>query len=119
MIHSVAGIVLWTDDLDNLVRFYQNTLGLVPHSVRPRFVSFKFGNFRLGIGLHQEVAGKSTEPLRIMVNLGIDDIHVEYHRLITKGVDFIRPPEKEHWGGWIATFQDPDGNTLQLIQIES
>jgi len=27
------------------------------------------------------------------------------------------PPEREHWGGWIATLQDPDGNILQLLQL--
>ena len=33
------------------------------------------------------------------------------------GVEFIRPPEQEHWGGWVATFKDPDGNILQMLQF--
>ena len=32
-----------------------------------------------------------------------------------QGVEFIREPEREDWGGWIATFLDPDGNVLQLL----
>jgi predicted enzyme related to lactoylglutathione lyase len=32
-------------------------------------------------------------------------------------VEFIRQPEREQWGGWIATFKDPDGNILQLLQL--
>jgi predicted enzyme related to lactoylglutathione lyase len=24
---------------------------------------------------------------------------------------------REHWGGWIITLQDPDGNILQLLQL--
>ena len=51
-----------------------------------------------------------------MINLGVDDIHAEHNRLSDAGVVFIRPPERESWGGWVATFQDPDGNLLQLLQ---
>ena len=51
-----------------------------------------------------------------MVNLATSDIHAAFDRLTARGVRFVRPPEQEHWGGWVATFQDPDGNTLQLLQ---
>ena len=52
-----------------------------------------------------------------MVNLGVDDIHKEYERLLSKGVQFVRPPEQEHWGGWVSSLSDPDGNTIQLMQL--
>ena len=32
------------------------------------------------------------------------------------GVKFLWVPEKENWGGWVATFLDPDNNVIQLIQ---
>jgi uncharacterized glyoxalase superfamily protein PhnB len=38
-------------------------------------------------------------------------------RLAEAGVEFLRQPEQESWGGWVATFRDPDGNTLQLLQL--
>ena len=109
-------MIIWTQDLDTLLPFYRDTLGLKPYSVRPDFVSFKWGDVRLGIGRHSEVSGKTTEPYRVMVNLGVDDIQVEYEALRTRGVKFTRPPELEHWGGWVCTFTDPDGNTIQLLQ---
>jgi uncharacterized glyoxalase superfamily protein PhnB len=52
-----------------------------------------------------------------MAHLGVDDIHRQYQQLQEAGVEFIRPPEQEHWGGWIATFKDPDGNILQMLQL--
>ena len=52
-----------------------------------------------------------------MPHLGVDDIHAEHARLAAEGVEFIRVPEREHWGGWVATFSDPDGNVLQLLQF--
>lgn len=51
-----------------------------------------------------------------MINLGTKHIEEVYRSLTKKGVEFVRPPELEHWGGWVATFRDPDGNFLQLLQ---
>ena len=116
MIEGVAGVVIWTEDLQKLLTFYRDILGFSPHSVRPNFVAFKWGDMRLSIGEHSEVRGRTSDPYRIMVNLAVQDIHAQYRRLSDKGVEFIRPPEKEHWGGWVCTFSDPDGNVLQLLQ---
>ena len=52
-----------------------------------------------------------------MINLSVENIHSITDRLIKNNVKIIRQPEKESWGGWIATFCDPDGNILQLLQI--
>lgn len=116
MIRGLAGVIIWTDDLDSMVEFYRDTLGLTPHSVRPAFVSFKWGNVRLGIGTHAQVAGRSSDRYRVMVNLDVDDIHAEHERLAGAGVEFIRSPEQERWGGRVCTFTDPDGNVLQLLE---
>ena len=116
MIQGVVGVTIWTEDLDRLAGFYRDTLELTTHSVRPDFVAFEAGAVRFNIGLHSEVNGKTSEPIRVMVNLGVEDIHRVYETLVARGVDFIRAPEKEHWGGWVSTFSDPDGNVLQLLQ---
>ena len=116
IIEGVAGVIIWTDNLERLLRFYRDLLGLRPHSVQPHFVAFRFGDVRLSLGVHSQVSGRAQEPYRIMVNLSVRDIHESYRALVAKGVEFIRPPEREHWGGWVATFRDPDGNILQLLQ---
>jgi predicted enzyme related to lactoylglutathione lyase len=51
-----------------------------------------------------------------MINLGVKNIFQEYTSLVEKGVNFLRPPEQEKWGGWVCTFWDPDRNIIQLIQ---
>ena len=117
MIEGVVGVIIWTESLDRLLSFYRDTLGLEPHSLTPDFASFKWGGVRLGIGRHSEIEGVTTEPHRVMVNLGVDDIQREYDALRSRGVRFTRRPELEHWGGWVSTFSDPDGNTLQLMQL--
>jgi Glyoxalase/Bleomycin resistance protein/Dioxygenase superfamily len=52
-----------------------------------------------------------------MLNLEVTDIAAVHARLASSGVAFLRPPELEPWGGWVATFVDPDGNTLQLFEL--
>ena len=99
-----------------MLRFYRDTLGLAPRHERPGFVNFEWGDFRLTVAAHDQVSGRSRDPLRVMINLAVRDIHAVHERLRAAGVRFSRPPEREQWGGWIATFEDPDGNTLQLLQ---
>ena len=42
-----------------------------------------------------------------------DDIDATYRELSAKGVEFIRPPFKEHWGSF-ALFKDSEGNQIGL-----
>jgi predicted enzyme related to lactoylglutathione lyase len=100
-----------------MARFYRDTLGLTPRSDRPDFINFDWHGVRLSVSVHDRVHGESRDPLRMMVNLAVDDIRAMHARLAAAGVNFTRPPEREDWGGWVATFADPDGNVLQLMQL--
>lgn len=117
MIDGIAGVTIWTSDLDRLVGFYQDTLGLQIHKHHGDYVNFVFGDVRLNLGLHDQVSGPSRDPYRVMVHLSVSGIHDVHRRLVERGVEFIRPPEQESWGGWVATLLDPDGNILQLLQM--
>ncbi len=117
MITGVIGVTLWTDGLERMFNFYNDVLRLPLHSRHDDFIAFELGEVRFNIGLHQAVAGQSKDPFRFMPHLGVDDIHAEARRMAEAGVEFIRQPEQESWGGWVATFKDPDGNVLQLLQL--
>jgi len=69
------------------------------------------------VGVHDRVGGTSRDPLRLMINLTVSDIQAAHERLVRAGVVFTWAPEREEWGGWVATFADPDGNVLQLMQL--
>lgn len=118
-ITGIAGVIIWTESERHgaMATFYRDVVGLTPRSDREGFINFEFGRMRLTIARHSALAGTSADPLRVMVNLEVPDIHPVYERLATAGVVFSRPPEQESWGGWIATFNDPDGNTVQLMQV--
>ncbi|MBT8198808.1 MAG: glyoxalase [Acidimicrobiia bacterium] len=118
MVGPINGVILWTSEARHpaMAAFYRDTLGLTPRSDRPGFINFEWGALRLTISTHSEIDGTSKDPLRVMVNLATDDIRDDHARLVERGVAFSRSPEQEPWGGWIATFTDPDGNTVQLLQ---
>jgi len=121
-IRGLTGVLIWTEEshFEAMRNFYRDTLGLPAYSEKPAFVNFDWAladgqRLRLSITAHSEVRGAATDPLRVMINLGVDDIHACYGRLAAAGIAFLRPPERESWG-WVATLLDPDGNVLQLIQ---
>ena len=118
-IEGLAGVLIWTDAgrYDAMRSFYIETLGLTLRSDRAGFVNFAWGTQRLSVSVHLGVSGTARDSLRIMVNFDVRDIQAVYARLSGLGVAFSRAPEREEWGGWVATFADPDGNTLQLLQL--
>jgi uncharacterized glyoxalase superfamily protein PhnB len=42
---------------------------------------------------------------------------VFYRELKNKGVSFVEELHDEIWGGRQATFRDPDGNMLEIVQM--
>ena len=117
MVTNFTGIIIWTNNFATLVSFYKQILYGIPYSEKMNFISFKKDNFRLGIGKHPKIKGQNQDPYRIMINLKVSNIYQETQRLKKMGVSFIRPVEKEHWGGLMCTFKDPDNNILQLLEF--
>lgn len=115
---GLSGVLVWTEAerYPAMRAFYVEALELAPRSDREHFVNFDWGAQRLTVSVHEGIAGAARDPLRLMINLDVDDIHAVAARLSANGIEFTRPPEQEPWGGWVATFADPDGNTLQLLQ---
>ena len=116
MVGDLIGVTVWTEDLERLVGFYRDTLGLALRGSHNGWANFAFGEMRLNLGSHDRVHGYTKDPFRIMLSFRVDDINAEYGRLSAEGVEFLRVPEKEDWGGKVATFLDPDGNVLQLLE---
>lgn len=108
--------MIGTDDLQRLAPFYRDVLGLSAEMESDEFVVLGgSGGPQLAIGTHSEVKGRSQDPNRVMVDFAVDDCQAEYERLSAKGVEFVREPSQDQ-GFIVATFQDPDGNLLQLFQ---
>ncbi len=116
MIKGIHSVLIWTEDLQRLLPFYRDVLGMKPQMENEGFVAFEAASgSALALGTHSGVKGRSRDPNRVMVDFQVDDCQAEYERLSKQGVEFLRPPSKDG-GATIATFADPDGNVLQLFE---
>jgi predicted enzyme related to lactoylglutathione lyase len=116
MLKGIHSVLIWTEDLQRLLPFYRDVLGMKTQMENEGFVAFEASTgSALALGTHSDVKGRSREPNRVMVDFQVDDCQAEYERLSKEGVEFRRAPSKED-GITIATFVDPDGNVLQLFE---
>lgn len=117
--NQFVGMSLWSEDLNNLLPFYRDMLGLQVTMESPEYVVLGGGTPDtpwLGLGTHSEVRGRSQDPARHMVGIGCQDIQAEWQRLKQAGVEFIEDPN-DYGDLIIATLKDPEGNLVQLFEF--
>ena len=101
--------------------FYAKTLEL-PQTADDEsagYCVFKAGSVDLVVEL---VPSDAPEEDRALVgrftglSFDVPDIQTTYAELVEKGILFSMAPERQTWGEILATFLDPAGNELQLVQ---
>ncbi len=116
MITRIWSITLTVSDLERAVAFYEETLGLMKKYQFSDYAGFQCGGAEIGVKIWGDLhPPREGEPC---VALSVVDVDDTYRILLAKGVEFSKSPENTSWGSRIAVFMDPDGNTLQLVQID-
>jgi len=116
MIKGLAGATIWSEDVNNLLPFYRDLLGLEASVQIPGFVVLgELGTPVLALGTHSDVRGRNADPARHMVGLLTDDVDTDCKRLKNAGVEFVEDPT-DYDRLRIATLKDPEGNLIQLLQ---
>ena len=117
MITGFAGASIWSEDLNNLLPFYRDVLGLKVAMESPRYVMLgeTMNVPTLALASHSDVHGPNQDPARHMVAFATDNIQADWQRLKAAGVEFVQDPTAED-GLAIATLKDPEGNLVQLFQ---
>lgn len=120
--HSGRVTRLWlamieVSDIQKAIDFYHSILGL-PIALDAR----AFNHVEVGpdeplakIGLHAS-KDRGYETKHTGVVLDTDDIYELRSRLKRQGVVFTQEPTKMPWGSISATFLDPDGNELEVVE---
>ena len=104
-------------DLDRSVAFFKDTLGLPLNFAEAGFGYASFGTKPASFGMAQ--TDDATQYGRHTgVGFMVDDLDAAHAELAEKGVEFVQPPTKQPWGGYMALFEDPDGNVFYLDQID-
>ena len=112
---------VFVKDIDAARQFYSSKLGLPlkADGSQHGYCVFKAGNTELVV---EVVAEDAPEKDRILVgrftglSFTVRDISEKHMQLVALGVHFTGAPEKQFWGGILATLQDPSGNELQIVQ---
>jgi len=116
---SAVRVFVW--DIDAARVFYANVLGLTLASDGSRHGYCVFDS--AGIRLVVEAVPRDAPPHDQClvgrfagVSFAVADIAAEHQRLLSLGVNFTGVPERQSWGGMLATFHDPSRNELNIVQ---
>ena len=121
MLDRLQYIALFVSDQDRALDFYTNVLGFeqrvdAPTPDGPRFVSIGVNGQDFELILWPGTPGKG-EPARGRIpaqyTIATDDCRTAFEELKSRGVKFETDVLEFPWG-YIALFEDPDGNRLQL-----
>ena len=116
MIKRIWDVTFTVSDLRRAIRFYEEVLGLQKKYEFKDYAGFDCGGVEIGLktwgGLEKPRKG---EPC---VNFLVEDVDEVYKTLRQRGVNFLKEHGDTPWGGRIALFTDPDGNLLQITQID-
>jgi predicted enzyme related to lactoylglutathione lyase len=121
MLERIFYTSVLVSDQDKALDFYTNVLGLekrienpLPNGPRFLTVGVKGQDFMLVLwpgtpGQAQPVQGR----IPASVTIETEDCRKAYEELKSRGVEFETDVLEQPWG-YVALFQDPDGNRLQL-----
>lgn len=118
---KLAAARVFVADLGAAIRFYEGALGL---RVRVRGLEAGYAVFEAGsVDLVVEQVAQDAAPEERLLagrftglSFSVEDIDAVCATLRAKGVAFSGEPERQPWGGTLATLRDPSGNELQLVE---
>lgn len=123
MIKGIESITLFSENPSKLYEFYKDILG-VKFNLEAELGEgedlYGFepeGKTGFYIVHHSEITGKAKEPKRTIINFEVEDIEAEFERLKKEGVTVVQEVYHVEDYGYIATFEDPDGNYFQIVKV--
>jgi catechol 2,3-dioxygenase-like lactoylglutathione lyase family enzyme len=119
---QLSAIRLFVRELEAAGHFYGSILGLarVAGDARSGYLVFDLGGPQLVV---EAVAADAPPEDHALVgrftglSLAVDDVERCHGQLLARGVSFDGTPERQSWGGFLATLRDPAGNQLQIVQL--
>jgi predicted enzyme related to lactoylglutathione lyase len=121
MFKGLDGILLSSGNTNKLAKFYREVVGLKQTGEyemgEDGESAYEFSDVQLFINPHDKVKGKNKNPERFMMNFEVEDIEEAVKKLKKNKVKLIQDIYHIEGYGQIATFEDPDGNYFQLVQV--
>lgn len=118
----LAYVNLYVTDLKRSVEFFEKTLGLGLQFADSSFgyASLDAGPVRMGLAQIDPDDRQNAGLIGRQTGFGfaVDDLVAAHRELEGRGVAFPMKPAKQPWGGFMALFEDPDGNVFYLDQLD-
>lgn len=118
MISAIKFASVPVADQDRALAFYSGKLGFTiatdqPFGEKQRWIELRIPGAETRLVLftpdgHEDRIG-GFQPITFQTS----DIDATYQELSARGVEFLAPPTKQHWGSF-ATFKDSEGNQFVL-----
>ena len=123
MIQGLESILLGSEDAKRLAKFYREKVGLKvafegEMGEGGNVYGFDWkGKSGFYILDHSKVKGKNKSPQRQILNFEVDNIDKAVGIMKKNEVKMIQEKYHVEGYGYIATFEDLDGNYFQLAQV--
>jgi predicted enzyme related to lactoylglutathione lyase len=112
---AIDYVYYWTSDMDRAVTFYRDVVGL--KLVRQDGSQWaEFATEPVRFALHGAVEGHRMGPGGAAVMFRVDDLDLARRTLEERGVAFDEHSGEVEGFARFATFRDPDGNRVELIE---
>jgi catechol 2,3-dioxygenase-like lactoylglutathione lyase family enzyme len=118
---NLVSIRMITDDLDRVVRFYEQVTGVEAVRYPPVFAELNFPSFTLAIGhsrttqLFGDGSARPADNHSVIIEFRVDDVDAEFDRLQSLVTEWVQKPTTMPWGNRSILFRDPDGNLVNLF----
>lgn len=105
-------------DQKRALDFYVNKLGFSvftdqPFNDKQRWIELKLAGAETKLVLFTPDGHESRVGGFMNMTFHCDDVDKTYKELSDRGVEFMAPPRKEHWGT-MAIFKDSEGNQILM-----
>lgn len=124
MVKNFESVIIGSGNATKLANFYKKKVGLkqtwdAVMGKDQNVYGFTMGKVDLVVMDHSGVKGKNKNGARVVFNLEVDNLDKDFAKLKKAGVKVIaKIYHIEDWG-YVATFEDLDGNHFQLVKTKA
>jgi predicted enzyme related to lactoylglutathione lyase len=117
---DLASVRMISDDLEPVVRFYEQVTGVPAVWPAPVFAEVRLPSCTIAFGHTQtaQLFNNSARPAdnhTVIIEFLVDDVDKEFERLKAFVSEWVQEPTTMPWGNRSILFRDPDGNLINLF----